>query len=197
VKTQRSALRSVAFGLIATLLTVGLVGCGVAGAAAKVGPNRISDEQLNTDVSALFVAQGRAADTQDSTLIRSVLERAVVFELIDQLADREGVTVPPGDVEALTAEYVRQFGGVEDFEAAVLQQGVPPEQINDFLILNLQVEQLRERQTGDNPDAAFADLLLGFADEVGVDISPRYGTWVPEALTIAPPADTLSTPAPN
>ena len=197
MKTQCSALRSVTFGLIATLLTVGLVGCGVAGAAAKVGPNRISDEQLNTDVNALFAAQGRTADTQDPTLIRSVLERAIVFELIDQLADREGVTVPPGDVEVLTAEYVGQFGGVDEFEAAVLQQGIPPEQINEFLILNLQVEQLRERQTGDNPDAAFADLLLGFADEVGVDISPRYGTWVPEALTIAPPADTLSTPAPN
>lgn len=197
MKTQRSALRSVAFGLIATLLTVGLVGCGVAGAAAKVGPNRISDEQLNSDVNTLATAQGPAANTQDPTVIRSVLERAVVFELIDQLADREGVTVPPGDVEVLTAEYERQFGGAAEFESAVLQQGIPPEQISDFLLLNLQVEKLRERQAGDNPDAAFAELLLGFADEVGVEISPRYGTWVPEALTIAPPADTLSTPAPN
>jgi hypothetical protein len=197
VKTQRPAHRSVAFGFIVAVLTVALVGCGVAGAAAKVGPNRISDEQLNSDVSTLAVAQGGAANAQDAALIRGVLERAVVFELVDQLAEREGVTVPPGDVEVLVAEYERQFGGPEEFAAAVLQQGIPPEQINDFLILNLQVEQLRERQVGDNPDAAFAELLLGFADEVGVEISPRYGTWVPEALTIAPPADTLSTPAPN
>jgi hypothetical protein len=190
-------MRSVAFGFLAALLTVGLVGCGVAGAAAKVGPNRISSEQLNADVNEVFAAQGRPLNSQDPALIRSVLERTVIFELMDQLAAREGVVVTPGDVELLTAEYVRQFGGIEEFEAAVLQQGIPPEQVDAFLVLNLQVDQLRGRQASDNPDAAFAELLLAYANETGVQISPRYGIWVPEALTIAPPADTLSTPTTN
>ncbi len=197
MNTQRPAMRSVAFGFLAALLTVGLVGCGVAGAAAKVGPNRISSEQLNADVNEVFAAQGRPLNSQDPALIRSVLERTVIFELMDQLAAREGVVVTPGDVELLTAEYVRQFGGIEEFEAAVLQQGIPPEQVDAFLVLNLQVDQLRGRQASDNPDAAFAELLLAYANETGVQISPRYGIWVPEALTIAPPADTLSTPTTN
>jgi hypothetical protein len=197
VNTQRSAMRNIAFGSFAALLAVVLVGCGVAGAAAKVGSNRISSEQLNADVNEVFAAQGRPLDSQDPVLIRSVLERTVIFELIDQLAAREGVTVAPGDVELLTAEYVRQFGGTEQFEAAVLQQGIPPEQIEAFLVLNLQVDQLRGRQASENPDAAFAELLLAFANETGVEVSPRYGVWMPEALTIAPPADTLSTPATN
>lgn len=197
MNTQRRAKRSITFIFLAALVTVGLVGCGVAGAAGKVGPTRISSEQLNAGVNEVFAAQGRPLNSQDPELIRSVLERTVIFELIDQLADREGIVVAPGDVELLTAEYVRQFGGVEQFEAAVLQQGIPPEQIEAFLILNLQVDQLRGQQASDDPDAAFAELLLEFANETGVEISPRYGTWVAEALTIAPPADTLSTPAIN
>lgn len=187
----------VAVAALVALLALGLAGCGVAGAAAKVGPTRISDDRLNAEVNEVFAAQGRPADSSDPALIRSVLERSVIFELIDQLAEREGVVVTPGDVELLTAEYERQFGGPAEFQAAVLQQGIPPEQVAAFLTLNLQVDQIRGRQESENPDAAFAELLLSFADEVGVEISPRYGTWVPDALAIAPPEDTLSTPAPQ
>jgi len=176
--------------LLAIITLIALSGCGLAGSAARVGSERISDGQLNSEVSAVVAAQGRPTGASDPVLIRQVLERMVIIELVDQLAEQQGIVVANGDVERIEAGYAEQFGGLDQFRAAVLQQGIAPGQIAPFLRMGVQVAELRASVGED--EQAFADLVINFAEERGVEVSPRYGTWLPDALFVGPPEDALS-----
>jgi len=177
--------------LIACVVAFTLAGCGLAGSAANVGSERISDAQLNEQVTALLRAQGRPVDTQDPDLVRLVLERMVVIELVDQLAKEEGIVVTPGDVERLEASYLAQAGDQAALESAFLQQqSLAPDQILPYLRVNLQLTQIREQFGTD--ENAFLAKVVGFGESLGVKISPRYGTWIAERLFLAPPEDALS-----
>jgi hypothetical protein len=177
--------------LLACVVALALAGCGLAGSAARVGSERISDAQLNTQVTDVLKAQGRSSDAEDPDLIRQVLERMVVIELVDRLADQEGIVVTPGEIERLEAGYIEQIGDQAAFESAILQQqNLAPDQIAPYLRMNLQLSQIRD-QFGDDENA-FVAKVVGFGESLGVEISPRYGTWMAETLYLAPPEDALS-----
>jgi hypothetical protein len=177
--------------LLACIVALALAGCGLAGSAAKVGSDRISDAQLNAQVTEVLQAQGRSASTEDPDLIRQVLERMVVIELVDRLAEQEGIVITQGDLERLESSFIEQLGDREAFEATILQQqNLAPDQIEPYLRMNLQLTQLREMAGGD--DEVFAANVVGFGQTLGVEVSPRFGTWIPETLYLAPPEDVLS-----
>jgi hypothetical protein len=178
------------------LAAAGLVGCGqtLAGSAAVVGEQRLTDAQLADTTSELTEKLGIPASAQVS---QALLSRWVVAELVDELASRKGVDVTKGAVDAAIADEQERAGGREALEQGALQSGVLPEQIPDVVRTSLLIEEISKTTiTGDDPTGQSGLLVQvqQLSDELQPQISPRFGTWDAQQLTVGALPDDLSTP---
>ena len=199
VKSNRFRLAAiVGIGVIAA--TIGLSGCGTptAGAAAVVGDQRISEATLNSEVQSVLSLQGLPATDSSNELITSTLDQMITTILVDELASREKIEVTQGEIDDLRLQYIAQAGGVEAFESQISQQGIAIDDVDSIIRLNIQVSQLGEvLSPNPEPDAQSAAVFLAISElssEIGTEVSPRYGTWDPENLTVGPSANSLSEP---
>ena len=199
VKANRHRLAAiVGIGVIAA--TLALSGCGTptAGAAAVVGDERISEDTLNSEVQAVLTLQGLPATDSSNELITSTLDQMITTILVNELANREKIEVTQGEIDDLRLQYIAQAGGAEEFEAQISQQGIAIDEVDSIIRLNIQVSQLGEvLSPSPEPDAQSAAVFLAISElssEIGTEVSPRYGTWDPENLTVGPSANSLSEP---
>ena len=181
-------LSAFAAALAATALLVGACGTGAPGAAAVVGPDRISERELADAVGEVLRAGGRPENTANADLTRTILDRMVKVALVDQAATRAGVVVTQGEIDRVTADYEQQAGGPAQFTGLLLGQGIAPSQADTAVKLNIQAQKLAEAVSpGADPQSAGIELVnaLGqYSLMVGTEISPRYGTWDVATLTI-------------
>lgn len=188
-------IRSLVLAGVAVLLA----GCGTAGSAAIVGPQVISDQALQEQVQVVLEAQARPASTVDPDLSRQILNRLVLTALVEQLADRENVTVDQGTIDETLLNFDAQVGGRAQLEALYLEQGVAPSQIEDVIRLNaLAVNVGIALDPSGTPDSQGQLLVQAITDlglELGTEVSPRFGAWEPMMLNIGPVIDDLSVPA--
>lgn len=166
------------------------------GAAAIVGPTRISEQQLADEVEAILQAQGQPTDQANAGLTSAVLGRLVVIELVRQAAAKAGVSITQGDIDTTVDAYVKEAGGEQQFQQLFVQQNIAPSQITSIIVLNLQAQALgRVLLPNGDPQAQGAQLrstLGAFSVEQGTTISPRYGTWEPDGLAIGLLTDPLA-----
>ena len=133
----RSSTRrlAVSAGLAVLLLT----GCGQGevrpGAAALVGEQRISTEELEGIVErGLADPQAKQQFGADlPEFQRQALGRLVSRRVLEAAAEREGVTVDDGDVDAQLERFVEQAGGQEALEEQAAQSGIAPQDLRGFL----------------------------------------------------------------
>ncbi len=199
VKSNRFRLAAlVCIGVMAA--TIGLSGCGTptAGAAAVVGDQRISEATLNSEVQSVLSLQGLPATDSSNELITSTLNQMITTILVDELASREKIEVTQGEIDDLRLQYIAQAGGVEAFESQIIQQGIAIDDVDSIIRVNIQVSQLGDvLSPNTEPDAKSAAVFLALSElssEIGTEVSPRFGTWDPENLTVGPSANSLSEP---
>ena len=81
---------------------------------------------------------------------------------------------------------------------SVSKVGIAIDEVDSIIRLNIQVSQLGEvLSPSPEPDAQSAAVFLAISElssEIGTEVSPRYGTWDPENLTVGPSANSLSEP---
>ena len=168
-----------------------------AGAAATYGDGRISEADLNAQVREVLAAQGKPLDTSDPGVAAGVLRRMLTEDLVDMLAASVGVTINQGSIDGMKAQYISQAGSEEAFNASLAQQGVAPSQIDDAIKLNLQAQALGmaldPSGTPETQGQAVFSAVGGLSDELGVEISPRYGSWDPMTVSIGPAIDDVAT----
>ena len=177
-----------------------LTGCAAsqAGAAALIGEQRITESELNEQVQGVLAAQGLPTQDSSAELVTQTLDRLITTNLVNQLADREGIVVDQGEVDAIRLQYLAQAGGQAELENLLLQQGVLPADIDSVITLNVQVSKLgQELAPGAEPDIQGGAVFVAASElsvELNTEVAPRYGTWDPENLTIGPVANTVSEP---
>jgi hypothetical protein len=199
VKFSRNVISGVAIAVLG-LGALSLTGCGAnqAGAAALLGDERISESELNEQVQALLTAQGLPAQDSSAELITQTLDRLITTNLVHQLAEREGVAIDQGEVDAIRLQYLAQAGGEAELENLLLQQGVLPSQIDSVITLNLQVSKLGQELAPDQePDVQGGAVFVAVSElsvELDTEVAPRFGTWDAEKLTIGPVANSVSEP---
>jgi hypothetical protein len=179
--------------LLAGLL---VAGCGqtLAGSAAVVGDARLTDTELSQTVTTLTERLGIPASDQVS---QTVLSRWMVAEMVEQLAAQRGIAVTKGQVDQTIADEVERSGGREAFEAGALQAGVLPEDIPDAVRTSLLIDQLSQTTVTTEDPTGQAGLLVAvqqLSQELDPQVSPRFGTWDAEQLTVGGLPDDLSTP---
>ncbi len=171
------------------------------GAAAVVGDQRITVEQLENRVNEVRVAQQAAtADqaqyqqvlAQTGGLTRAMLETMVFDKVLDRALKDAGVTVTRRQVQEHRDKLVKRpgMGGTKGLEMAALQQSyVAPGRLDDSLRSNVELQELAVAFGADLTDegevrfrtaedeATFQRALSEASKELGVGLNPRYGTW--------------------
>ncbi|MEZ5115299.1 MAG: SurA N-terminal domain-containing protein [Candidatus Nanopelagicales bacterium] len=197
---RRLAAAAAALAAVSVLSGCGGSGTLQAGAAAVVGETRIATSQLADQVREVNTANDLPADEPDAELTRTTLERLVTNELVAQTAQAEGVEISQGQIDAALKAYSDQLGGQSEVEAAFLQSSIPASAIDATVLLSLQVDGLGRALSPDGSveeqqRAAF-DAVVEQGKAEGVEVSPRFGTWVADELRIGPlPTDLAVPPA--
>jgi len=170
----------------------------VAGAAALVGTTRISDAQLSAQVAELLEAGQRSAGTKDPFAPRVILSRDIIMTLIDIVALENGVSVSQGELDTTLLQYEQDVQGRAAMEEVFLKKLIPPSQIAPWVRANLLAKALSLKLAPDQPiEQAQATLNAALSEtsmRLGTQVSPRYGAWDPNSLTIVDLPDRLSYP---
>lgn len=195
-----SSTRTWKVAAAALVVAVVASGCGsvAPGAAAVVGEDRISERDLTEQVQAVLRAQGRPVDSSAESVVDTTLSQLVTASLVKQYAEREGISVDQGEIDAAAASVVAASGGEEALAQSLLQQDLAPDQLESLLRVNLLVQKIGQAlDPAGTPESQSSSVFLAivdFSDEVGTQVNPRYGTWDSMNLAIGPTADDLSVP---
>jgi hypothetical protein len=210
-----------AAAVLASGAAVAACGSVQMGAAAIVGPQRISAAQLSTEVSQynteLSVYRGKIQQQfPASQTAQQVLGWMVSFQVADRMAQRYGITVTPAQQQqALTAitEAIRsQDPGATLGELAVAV-GLPPDMVSDlgrYEAIQTAVETRLDGgqlpASGSAGQQALATQLAmsqcRAAKSLGIRLNPQFGTLdyglnQYGAYSVVPAATTLSRAAPS
>lgn len=196
------------FGLIPLAVAVALAaGCSQSpmkmGAAAVVADERITTAEVQDAVRSFREAQRRSqlAPSQlqlpdPQSLPRSELMLLLRFRIADEAARSEGITVSDADVD----EFIASQGSLEDLELQALVGGIPPSLLRDAVRDALIRQELAARVAPQGADPRqeaqlVHEHLVSYARDLGITVSPRYGQFDYESMTVAPAAGTeLSRP---
>lgn len=188
---------ALAASAIAVLL---LSGCGTqkGGSAAVAGDERLTQSQLTDlfdELDALYTANPEAQRLPDEQLTLSVLSWWVNEQLIGAIAEQEGLTATQSQIEeVLGADQEQQ-------DAIALSNGIPPSRLpaaaEVFVLSNALTESLSaDGASPEEANEALLALLQETADDLGISVSPRFGSWNGEAVAVEPrDAERLSSPA--
>jgi hypothetical protein len=210
--------------LAAAVLGVGIAvtACGSVklGAAAIAGNQRISSATLSNEVSDLNAAY-RADKKQiqlqfpASQMPQQVLAWLVRFQVRDRLAQRQGITVTPAEVQqsltAITAS-IKQSGQSATLRQVAVANGLPPDQINALGRYQAIETKLLDRMDGGKlPSSTSAQQTLEnkfdrsqclAAKSLDIQVNPQFGTLnysdfsiVLAPTTLSKPQSTAPTPA--
>ncbi|MCX4511333.1 SurA N-terminal domain-containing protein [Streptomyces sp. NBC_01619] len=184
--------RRTALALSAALVAAAplLAACGSEahpGAAAVVGGDRIEVSALQADVEDVRAAQ--EASPQSAQLIkdtgqlgRAKLHGMIFGRVLEQAAEKAGISVSRKEVQDARAAAAQQYGGEEQLAAMLLQQrGVAPDQIDETVREQVMLTELARALGADlsTPQGLqkVNDALTAASKELDIDVNPRYGTW--------------------
>ena len=202
VRLMRGGLRlRVALALLAmaAISVMALSGCATqkAGAAAVAGDDRLTESQLTElydELDNLYAANPEAQRLPDDQLTLSVLSWWINEQLIGAIAEQEELSATQAQIDEVLG------GGQEQLDAISLGNGIPPSRLEAaaevFVLSSAITESLSEPgSTPEQTDAALVARLQATADELGISVSPRFGTWNSETVSVEPrDPDRLSSP---
>jgi len=200
--------------LTAALLGAGLAvtACGTLGAAAVSNSQRISSTDLSNEVgnlNAAYQADKKQIQLQfpASQMPQQVLSWLVKFQVGDQLAAQEGITVTPADVaNELNAirKQIKQSGESATLTQVAVANGLPPDQLNALGRYEvIQGKALDRLDGGKLPSSTSAQQALESkfdhsqclaAKSLNIQINPQYGTLNYSDLSVVLAPTTLSNP---
>ncbi|MGH3096539.1 MAG: hypothetical protein ACRDMV_11150 [Streptosporangiales bacterium] len=192
--------------LVGLLVLAGLVGtsaCGTftMGAAAIVGGQRIDVDSV--DQTAQKVVRIDPTAQQKTNVIAGIVSMRVLDLLLVELAHREGVSWTRGDVDSAIDKATRGQGvqSGEVYTIGLINQTkveVPANAAKDYGRDLYIISVLIQRYGGASSPKAQQKLvneLTAVADDVGVRVNPRYGSFDPKNLTLRTDKNALWTPA--
>lgn len=195
-------VRILALATAALLLT----GCSVtdkAGAAAVVGDSQIPAAMVSDQVNLVRTQ----IENTPVELLQDIPGLALLSQMIvDRLVLEEVLAVAVQDLEieitdAQVAEYrdsvFRNYGEAEVTAQLASRNGLAAEYIDDFMY-DIMVQReimdiLTPGQVEEIQAAALYKYLSGTAEDLGVEVAPRFGVWDPQTMQTAAGENYLST----
>lgn len=189
---MRSRVSRTAVGVLSLVVVAVLAACGPVkmGAAAIVGEQRIPTAEIDASarkVTELAPTAGREGNVPAGLTLSRVLDL-----LIKEQAEREGITYSEGDVDQAIAKATNDAGLEPGTVYKVplvsgVQVQMPTADARRFGASLYLQEQLIKRYGGADPtkgQAVLAKRLGALAEEIGVEVNPRYGEFDPSKVTL-------------
>jgi hypothetical protein len=210
-----------AAGVLAGGVAVAACGTVHMGAAAIVGSQRISSSNLSAEVANLnagYQQYHRRIQLQYpvSQMPQEVLSWLIRFQVWDQVAQQERITVTPADVvralNMITTE-LRQSGETATLTQVAIANGLPPDQLNALGQYEaIQTTLVDRLDGGKRPPSTAAQQALDnkigrsqclAAKNLNIQINPQFGTLnyggdlsvVLAPATLSKPQSSVPTPA--
>ncbi|MCZ3387551.1 MAG: hypothetical protein LH645_00120 [Actinomycetia bacterium] len=185
---------------VAAISVLALSGCATqkAGSAAVAGDERLTEAQLTDlfgELDELYNVNPDAQRLPNDQLTLSVLSWWVNEQLIGTLAREEGLTATQAQIDQVLGADQKQR------DAISLGNGIPPSRLDAaaevFVLSSALTDSLAEPgATKEETDAALMARLQETADDLGISISPRFGTWNSATVSVQPRnPERLSSPA--
>lgn len=196
-RSRRAALALPAFAVVALTAT----SCATAnpGDAAVVGGTSIAQATIGEQLRSVNETVGVAPDTPSADGATALVYGNIVVTLIEQTAQRHGVSVPEAQVDGYYQQEVQSAGGEEQLRQTLAQQGIAPQLIRGFVRSTLLQQAVANKiAPGADPQAqgeALRAAVTEYAEEVGVAVAPKYGVWDSEALELVDRTDPVAKPA--
>lgn len=167
------------------------------GAAAVVDGQRITVGELQDTARELAENPDSGLDPFGdlSMLQRTLLSQWIRHDVIVRMAEDNDVDVSDADVDARIDEEYRSQAPDGDLAPLLAQNGYTEQSFRDSVYDELVAQEIIMSLDGDQ--AAFGDEFNATADEVGIEVNPRYGTWGQEFQIDSDPASlsgSISTP---
>ena len=178
-----------------------LIACGQQnpGTAAFVGDTRITSDELSVYMDDLRAVVPIENNDQGTAQTRGVLARLIIGQIISEAVTESNAIVDQSLVAKDYEALEKQSGGAEALAVFAGSRNVPPMLIKEVLSQNRAIEAIGKVLEPNAPElvqrARGEGLLLKIANSKKIEINPRYGSWVSENGSIAPPANELSQPA--
>ncbi len=170
---RRTVVSAVA--VAGTLLAATACGNDEIGAAAVVGGSRITVTAVQDQAEDFLATTDDSSEIDTAALQRRILQQEVRHDLLTDVATDESVTVSEADVdnflEQLQEAQEAQGGDLTQF---MLEQGFTEETLRSAVHDEVLRSQLAEEL---GSDEAVEAAVTAKADEVGVTVNRRYGTW--------------------
>ncbi|WP_166355388.1 hypothetical protein [Phytoactinopolyspora limicola] len=155
------------------------------GMAVSVGDSRLSVSDLQDRVTEIVESRNTAIDELElplpaldpggdlAELQRQELSRWINREVYQAAGREQDVTIHESEVDAFLDEFAAGFPD-SDITPFLAEQGYTEDSVRD----DVQVALIAERLTQVLGSQAEVQLLLqDTVERIGVDVSPRYGTW--------------------
>lgn len=181
-----------ALGLAATVGLLAACSPTHAGAAAVVGDQRLPVSQVQDEVQQ--ISQEAPGISSQSQLSRSIVGRWVYGELLDGIAQRQGITVSQGEIDQRIAQVKAQAGSDAAFAQIVANAGTSMEHLDDLVKLIIQRDKIvqkisQEQNVGSDQNAqekAFLEVLAKQRSREQVSVNPRFGKLNTSTYDITP-----------
>jgi hypothetical protein len=203
---------------VAVLGAAGLGACAVlaacspvqVGSAAIVGDQRITVSSLDTQVSNLKTAAKPYASSMQLTTAdypAAVLSWLIRFEVMDQVAASNGITVTEAQSQAglSSLSSLAQQNGFSGTSQLLIENGVPPQLFSQVgrwdaqeTAYGLKVNGGKEPSSTTEQNTvqtAVTKAQCTAAKSLNIQISPQFGRLDYTQFSVVPAADRLSKPA--
>jgi hypothetical protein len=185
---------------VVAVSVLALSGCATqkAGSAAVAGDERLTEAQLAElydELDELYNVNPDSQRLPNDQLTLSVLSWWVNEQLIGAVAKEEGLTATQAQIDEVLGSDQQQR------DAISLSNGIPPSRLEAaaevFVLSSALADALAQPgATKEEANAALLTRLQQTADELGISISPRFGSWNSQTVSVEPRnPERLSSPA--
>lgn len=185
--------------MVAAGSVIAVAACGPldAGAAVVYNGGRVTENEVAAQVDELSTDLGLAPSAR---MTQFTVQRVVTNILIQSAADEVGVSATAGESEAWFAQASEASGGAAQLISGAAQQGIPASQVGTQVRIRVLADKIGDKlmpgAESNARDLVVGEYLVGVAKNLNLNVSPRFGTWYPDRLTVGPPPNDLSEPAP-
>ena len=182
-------IRKLAVVVAAMSLLTGCAMTNQAGAAATIGDQRLTNEELTARYEHTMKALGDQAAPGTALDINRRLISSFIFSVTTTYVAKElNVEVTDAEVEAQYQALVSEYGGVKQLEAAAAAGASAPETIHMILKtsgnFDMIGKKLAPNDTTDVQGQKAVAALAEAAFKLNLQVAPRYGTWDNNSFTL-------------
>jgi hypothetical protein len=180
--------------LLAVLLLAGLTACGQSNVAAKVGEVNISQTVLQETVDLVLSERAGVDTTQMQVEIgeglnRNQLQFYIFVAIYDAIAKDLDIKISTTEQTTTRTDLISRNGGPEAFAQALVGAQISSENLDKYVRLVLISDKLTQAAAASGipeaeVDSQISALVEKKAEELMIEVNPRYGTWDPKELLI-------------